>query len=258
MVNYRRDADQGGYDSYVFPINLKHPLWQNFKAEYFRMFNGSLGGEMVSQHNVRPTVPFKTVARCHLNLKVPAVMEIPFGSGWIIISRIQIRGRLIKGRDGDLYHRRYDPVAEQYFWNLLQSYLNNHHYREKLLNELQNKSIFISRVTCSARQIVDIFETKIVSRWSSEKNDLQYLNIDLGKTDKVRNIELCWEVADSIDYRVFFSNDHKNWYILRKWIGSIDKMNKIDVSGVGTRYYRIEFSEHGRKWGLSSLILNFT
>ncbi len=69
MICHRLDRDQGGYDSYVFPLQLKHTLWKNLDADYFKMFNGGLGGEIVSQHNVRPTVPYNTLARCHLNLK---------------------------------------------------------------------------------------------------------------------------------------------------------------------------------------------
>jgi hypothetical protein len=61
--------------------------------------------------------------------------------------------------------------------------------------------------------------------------------------------KIAWEKYNYFWYRKDFT--------LRKWKKSIDKINTIDVSAVGSRYYRIEFSEHGRKWGLSSLNLNF-
>ena len=125
-INYREDKEEGGYDSYVFPENLKDILWHNLESEHFQMFNGALGGEIVSQYDVFPSIPYKTLAKCHLNLKIPSVMEINYGSGKVIISRIQIRGRLIPEKsDHELYSRRYDPVAEQYFWNLLTSFSKN-------------------------------------------------------------------------------------------------------------------------------------
>ena len=258
MVHYRQDVDQGGYDSYVFPVDIKHPLWKKLKVEDFKMFNGGFGGEIVSQYNVRPTVPYKTLARCHLDLKVPAVMEISFGKGWIIISRIQIRGRLIESKGESLYQRRYDPVAEQYFWNLLHGYLKNHRYQRELQQKLQKKSLYISKVIFSPRLRVDIFDTEIISRWTSDKNDLQFLKIDLGRTNKAQNIEIYWEIAEYVDYNLLYSEDDNDWHTLKKVTRSTTRIERIDVPDKKARYYRMEFTEHGRKWGLSSLKILFS
>lgn len=113
------DSEMGGYNSYVFVEDIQHPMWEGIETEHLKMFNGALGGEMVSAYDVVPCRDFKTHARCGLSLATPAVMEIPYGKGKVIISRIQIRGRLNKTRQGDLFNRRYDPVAEHYFWNLI-------------------------------------------------------------------------------------------------------------------------------------------
>jgi len=49
-----------------------------------------------------------------------AVCEIPSGKGRVIVSRLQLRGRLMKGEETDsLYARRVDPVLQKYLLNLL-------------------------------------------------------------------------------------------------------------------------------------------
>jgi hypothetical protein len=88
------------------------------------MFNGALGGEMVSEHTVRADVPAETLAMCGLNLAQAAVMLIRAGEGCIVVSRIQTRGRLLmSGEQEDLFSRRIDPVAAQYMLNLVTAFL---------------------------------------------------------------------------------------------------------------------------------------
>ncbi|HTY59084.1 MAG TPA: glycoside hydrolase family 2 TIM barrel-domain containing protein [Bacteroidota bacterium] len=120
----REDADRGGYDSYVFPEDVSHPLWKNIAPAHLKMFNGAYGGEMVSQHTVRPGVPMDVLARCGLKLAYPAVLFARAGSGCVVVSRIQTRGRLTGGGDPEhLFARRVDPVARQYMINLVTAFL---------------------------------------------------------------------------------------------------------------------------------------
>jgi beta-galactosidase len=116
----RADTDRGGYDSYVFADDLCHPLWRGIAGAHLRMFNGGFGGEMVSQHDLFPGRPAKVLARSGLKLNTPVVIEIPYGEGRVIISRIQVRGRLMGSPEGaSLYGRRKDPVAQRYLLNLI-------------------------------------------------------------------------------------------------------------------------------------------
>jgi hypothetical protein len=113
-------VDKGGYDSYVFPEKAGHRLWNGLKPEHFQWFNGGVGGEIVSEYTVEPSLPFEALALCGLGLRIPAVFEIAFGRGRVIVSRIQIRGRLVpEATSDDPFARRYDPVAAQYLFNLL-------------------------------------------------------------------------------------------------------------------------------------------
>ena len=119
-IRLRADLDKGGYDSYVFAEDHGHPLWRGITRDHLKMFNGAFGGEVVSQHDVIPGRAVHALARCGLKLHTPAVMEIPYGKGRVIVSRIQTRGRLIGSADpAPLYARRKDPVIQRYFFNLL-------------------------------------------------------------------------------------------------------------------------------------------
>ncbi len=119
-IEKRVDADKGGYDSYVFAENASHPLWNGISPDHLKMFNGGHGGEIVSQHTVTPTAAATVLARCGLELGVHALFEIACGSGRIIVSRLQQRGRLVcQSGSQSLFARRPDPVMQRYVLNLI-------------------------------------------------------------------------------------------------------------------------------------------
>ena len=120
VIEPREDADRGGYDSYVFASDLLHPLWVGISREHLKMFNGGYGGEVVSQHNLVPSVEPIVHARSGIALAIPAIMEIPYGKGKVIISRLQTRGRL-SGNESttNAFARRPDPVLQRFMLNLL-------------------------------------------------------------------------------------------------------------------------------------------
>lgn len=120
IVERREDADKGGYDSYVFAEDHRHPLWSGIERKHLTMFNGGFGGEVVSQHDIVCNRKHDVFARCGLKLGVVAVFEVPYGNGRVIISRLQLRGRLVQTKEPDtLYARRVDPVLQQYLINLI-------------------------------------------------------------------------------------------------------------------------------------------
>jgi beta-galactosidase len=119
-IKKRVERDKGGYDSYVFATDIAHPLWNGIDQEHLKMFNGACGGEVVSEHIVMPDVPHTILARCGPGLGIVAVCEIPLERGTIIVSRLQVRGRLAPGpRNHGLYDRRPDPVLQRYLSNLI-------------------------------------------------------------------------------------------------------------------------------------------
>jgi len=74
----------------------------------------------VSQHDVMTAAGIRVLARCGLQLRIAAVFEIPCGKGRVVVSRLQLRGRLLDGTPGgSLFARRTDPVLQRYLLNLV-------------------------------------------------------------------------------------------------------------------------------------------
>ncbi len=120
-ISHRTDLDTGGYDSYVFAEDHAHPLWKKIDKEHLKLFNGSYGGEIVSQYDVDLSVPSKRLASCGIGLKVSAASEAEYGKGKIVLFRLQLRGRLNHTSQNDsLFTRRVDPVAQRLLLNLLE------------------------------------------------------------------------------------------------------------------------------------------
>ncbi len=253
-VKYRIDPDLGGYDSYVFPEDKNHFLWRNIEQEHLQMFNGAFGGEMVSQHNVWPTLPYNPVGRCHLYLRVPAVLEIPYGDGWIIISRLQIRGRLLQQESSaDLFGRRYDPVAEQYFWNLITGYISQVDYHRKIQKSLAIQKIYVAHMRSSPDQIYYVENQKISTRWESTIGDQQWIWIDLGQATSLQKVILRWQTAGEKEYEVLTSRDNKNWEPIASKADSENDRTEILTDHSEFRYLHINFTEHATQWGYSTL-----
>jgi hypothetical protein len=119
-IVHRADLDKGGYDSYVFAEDESHPLWRGIAKEHMKMFNGAYGGEVVSQCDVTPSVHHRVHASCGLGLNVKALFEMQYAKGKIIVSRLQVRGRLINGPGSEnLYARRADPVMQRLLLNMI-------------------------------------------------------------------------------------------------------------------------------------------
>jgi len=49
------------------------------------------------------------------------------------------------------------------------------------------------------------------TRWSSEFSDPQWIAVDLGETQTVSRVELCWEAAFGKTYEIQVSTDNKEW-----------------------------------------------
>ncbi|NOX89024.1 MAG: hypothetical protein GXO77_08360 [Calditrichaeota bacterium] len=251
-IQFRKDPDRGGYDSYVFPTNPRHRLWKDIESRHLQFFNGGFGGEIVSQYNAHPSLPYHAAAVCHLSLTVPAVLEIPYGDGWVIVSRLQIRGRLNAGeKESGLFDRRYDPVAERYFWNLLLAYADNRSYHQKIKNILDKQPVYISRVRVSSGDAYPAVDGKMSTRWSSDASDPQWLWLDFGKPTELQKMIIHWETAYGKEYKILISDDDQNWRTVFWEKNSDGREDEIDLNGVKARYLKIDCLRRGTQWGYS-------
>lgn len=252
VIQPRGDEERGGYDSYVFPENPAHFLWKGIKPEHLRMFNGALGGEIVSQHNLRPTVPFTTLACCHLSLLVPAVMEIPRGKGWVVISRIQVRGRLLpEASSPELYERRYDPVAEQYFRNLLLGYIDTDAYHNMVYKMLTDYPVRIAHLRASAGEIHHRAANEMEIHRGGKIVKPQWIWLDLGKRSDIHQLTLSGGGLSLRSLEIYASDDNRRWNLVRRISNSDSTRLEIFLENLSTQYLRVEYLENGGKGGYS-------
>lgn len=171
------------------------------------------------------------------------MMEILYGKGWIIISRLQIRGLLLlQESSSGLFERRYDPVAEMYFWNLLCGYLGKSEYQSTIKTGLAKKKIFIARIKTSTQQVYDIVDGKINSRWNFKENKPQWLWIDFGKKISLKSLVIEWEIVYNKTFQIFRSNENLTWELIFEKIKLSDIEDFIKLPSIQSRYLKIEYN----------------
>ncbi len=258
-MNTRKDADNGGYDSYCFGEDMSFSLWDRIDQEHLKMFNGGWGGEMISQCDVEPMCPKLVLAKSGLNLKYSNVFETVWGNGVIVVSRIQIRGRLTNEsvKENGLYSRRVDPVARQYLLNLLSTYSDVNECLERIEKVLPT---YIKNVTASSIQDNDmeVSADKAVdgntgTRWSSQsREDPQWIMLDFEECKGFEKVVLNWESAYAVEYEVQISDDAQNWKTIYAELRGNGGKDIIDVGSQKARYLRIFGKKRcNEDWGYS-------
>ncbi len=258
-MNKREDKFEGGYDSYCFMENPALPLWNNIDEEHLKMFNGGWGGEVISQCDVKLNNTKLILAKSGLNLKYFAIAETIWGKGVVVISRLQLRGRLTEEADlrENLYSRRVDPIAQQYLLNLLSTNLDTAANWKRIKKILP---FYIKKATASSMQDnnKDAAPEKAIdgnmgSRWSSEQHkDPQWIALDFGKSMDFSKIILHWENAYATAYKIQVSDDAKNWKTIYTEPDSDGGRDIINVRAQKARYLRIFGATRvNSEWGYS-------
>ena len=89
------------------------------------------------------------------------------------------------------------------------------------------------------------------TRWSSQFNDDQWLQIDLGSAQKISKVALMWEAAYGTQYKIQVSEDEKNW----KDVASVTDGKGGEVAHefapVMARYVRMQGIKRATEWGYS-------
>ncbi|MCK5655297.1 MAG: discoidin domain-containing protein [Candidatus Aureabacteria bacterium] len=254
-MNKRKDEWTDGYDSYCFAENLKFPLWNNIDGEHLKMFNGGWGGEIISQCDVEFQRKKLILAKSGNNLKYPNVIETNWGDGVIVVSRVQVRGRLTEVSDPgtDLYSRREDPVAQQYLLNLLSNYLDASSNWKRLNKTL---GIFPDEVVVSSIENQDLGAYKAIdgdfnTRWASKQSDPQWIYVEFAEPETFSTVKLNWENAFARQYEIQVSNDAQHWIPIYKEINGDGGIDEIKVGNQTSRYIRMYGTQRGTPWGYS-------
>lgn len=270
LIVKRNSSFEGGYNSYVFKEKEQEssPIWDGIDDEHLKMFNGGLGGIMVSDYdiimsrsfleelksNLYTTISDKAKAGLALNENI--ITEVTAGNGLIVLSRIQVRGRLVpSGQDGSLYGRRIDPVAQR----LLINFLNVYSQREKVLTDVKNKIDYMKAHPTNAYassveadfKAENAFDGDKGTRWSSLFADPQWIVFDMESLKDIRKITIYWEAAYGKEYKIYVSEDMENWeqvYHEKNGDGETDEIN-FDVRRA--RYVAVSGLKRGTGWGYS-------
>ncbi|MFH1367608.1 MAG: discoidin domain-containing protein [Elusimicrobiota bacterium] len=89
------------------------------------------------------------------------------------------------------------------------------------------------------------------TRWSSAAADNQWIELDLGGTEKLIGIKLLWETAYGESYDVMVSEDKNRWttaYTQPKGSGGVED---IDIQKVSARYVKMQCRKRGTGFGFS-------
>ncbi|WP_406207936.1 discoidin domain-containing protein [Kitasatospora sp. NBC_01560] len=89
------------------------------------------------------------------------------------------------------------------------------------------------------------------TRWASDWNDNQWLQLDLGSTGLVGRVILDWERAYGRAYRIEVSTDGTNWRQVWSTTTGDGGLDTALFTPVPARYVRIQGVQRGTQWGYS-------
>ncbi|WP_169746469.1 discoidin domain-containing protein [Demequina oxidasica] len=94
------------------------------------------------------------------------------------------------------------------------------------------------------------FDGNPATRWSSDWNDNEWVQVDLGSVQSFDKVQLVWETAFGSAYEIQTSNDGNSWTTVGSETAGNGGIDSLDVSGSG-RYVRLALSDRGTEWGYS-------
>ncbi|MBA9043345.1 MULTISPECIES: discoidin domain-containing protein [Streptomyces] len=88
------------------------------------------------------------------------------------------------------------------------------------------------------------------TRWASQWNDQQWLQVDLGQESVLSRVVLTWETAYGKDYEIQASDNGIGWHVLKTVTGGDGGTDDLTVSGTG-RYVRMQGLARSSGYGYS-------
>lgn len=88
------------------------------------------------------------------------------------------------------------------------------------------------------------------TRWSSDRRDGEWLQVDLGASKSLSRVVLTWEAAYGKNYEIQASDNGTDWHTLKAVTGSDGGTDDVAVSGSG-RYVRMQGVTRANGYGYS-------
>lgn len=121
----------------------------------------------------------------------------------------------------------------------------------EMVNLALNKDVTTSGNENSGFNGGNAVDGKDDTRWASEKEDNQWIAVDLGKEAYLYKINIHWETAYSPEYKVMLSADGKDW-TEAKIVNSSGGWDEIMMDDAKARHIRIDCSKRlADNWGYS-------
>jgi len=128
---------------------------------------------------------------------------------------------------------------------------------KSFVNVALNKNITASSIessTTSRGSVVasNANDNNLSTRWSSNFNDSEWVQIDLGSLHKIYSIYLTWEVSSAKDYTIQTSDDGKKWYnaVNKKNMQTGSRVDLLEIKKV-CRYVKLLCKSRTTKYGYS-------
>lgn len=119
-------------------------------------------------------------------------------------------------------------------------------------------------VTSSGNEVAGKWQDNMVvdgnktgdSRWSSNYSDAAWLTVDLGKTETISEIDIYWEAAHAVKYKMLVSENNEDWKeVFNEENGEGGSPKVISFDPINARYVKFQGVERkvigGGKWGFS-------
>lgn len=101
----------------------------------------------------------------------------------------------------------------------------------------------------NARAVVD---ADLLTRWSSNYSDNQWIVFDFGKPKVFHKIVISWEAAYAVDYDILVSSDNQGWQSLLSLKNQDGKTDEIECAPVNARYVKLlGIKRFNPEWGIS-------
>ena len=98
---------------------------------------------------------------------------------------------------------------------------------------------------------MNAFDGKTSTRYSSNFNDGEWLQADIGNLWELKKLRLMWEKAFAQGYRIQVSEDGLNWQTVYEQKNGNGQTEWIHLKPVKSRFIRIVFDKRATGWGSS-------